>query len=72
MADIIITHGVIIAIDPKRRIIEDGAIAIQADRIIDIDSTDRVLARHQAPVIIDAHRKAVMPVFVDWNLTEDR
>jgi len=33
-------------------IIEDGAVAIEADRIIDIDSTDRVLARHQAPVII--------------------
>jgi cytosine/adenosine deaminase-related metal-dependent hydrolase len=33
MADIIITHGVIIAIDPERRIIEDGAVAIQTDRI---------------------------------------
>ena len=65
MADIIITHGVIIAIDPERRIIEDGAIAVEADRIIDIGTSDEVMCRHQAPVVIEAHRKAVMPGFVD-------
>ena len=65
MADIIIAHGVIITIDPQRRIINDGAIAIEADRIIDIGTSVEIMARHQAATIIEADRKAVMPGFVD-------
>ena len=65
MADIIIAQGVIITIDPERRIITDGAIAIEADRIVDIGTSDEIMARHQAPTIIEADRKAVMPGFID-------
>ncbi len=65
MADIIINHGVFITIDSERRIITDGAISIEADRIIDIGSSNEIMARHQAPTIIEANRKAVMPGFVD-------
>ncbi len=65
MADLIVAHGVVITVDPARRIIEDGAVVINGDRIVDIGSADDMLKRHPAREIIDARRKAVLPGLVD-------
>ena len=65
MADIIITNGIIVTMDPKRRVIEDGAVAITGDRIVAVGTTAQVMAKHQAKTIIDATRKIVMPGLVD-------
>ncbi len=67
MADLIITNGTIITVDPGRRIIEDGAIAITGDRIVDIGTTAEITSRHQAPKTIDARHKAVMPGLIDGH-----
>lgn len=67
MADIIITHGIVVTIDPQRRVIEDGAIAIEKDRIVGVGSTSEVTAAHQAPIIIDATHKIVMPGLIDGH-----
>ena len=67
MADILINHGVVITVDPDRRIIEDGALAIEKDRIIDIGTTAELAGRHQAPRIIDASGTAVMPGLIDGH-----
>ena len=34
MADTLITGGTIVTMDPNRRVIDDGAIALEADRIV--------------------------------------
>ena len=39
MADILIINGIVVTMDGTRRVIEDGAVAITADRINDIGST---------------------------------
>lgn len=67
MADIIITHGIVVTMDPQRRVIEDGAVAIEKDRIVAVGSTEEVLARHRAPTVIDASRKIVMPGLIDGH-----
>ena len=67
MADIIITHGIVVTMDPQRRVIEDGAVAIDRDRIIAVGTTDEVLATHQAPTVIDASRKIIMPGLIDGH-----
>ena len=67
MADILITHGVVIAVDPARRIIADGAVAIEKDRIVDVGTTADVSARHGAVKIIDASGKAVLPGLIDGH-----
>ena len=48
MADIIITNGIVVTIDPDRRVIENGAIAIEKDRIVAVGTTDEITAAHQA------------------------
>ena len=48
MADIIITNGIVVTMDPQRRVIENGAVAIEKDRIVAIGTTEEILAAHQA------------------------
>ena len=65
MADLIVANGIVITVDGDRRIIDDGAVAIEGDRIVDIGSTSEIAARHTAPRTIDASRKAVLPGLID-------
>lgn len=65
MADLIVAHGHVITMDDRRSIIDDGAIAIVKDRIVDIGSTADILSRHQAPEIIDATGMVVIPGLID-------
>jgi 5-methylthioadenosine/S-adenosylhomocysteine deaminase len=67
MADIIITNGIVVTMDPQRRVIENGAVAIEKDRIVAVGTTEEVLAAHQAPTMIDASRKVVMPGLIDGH-----
>ena len=60
MADIIITNGIVVTMDPQRRVIENGAVALEKDRIVAVGTTEEVLAVHQASTIIDASRKIVI------------
>lgn len=65
MADLIIANGIVITVDPERRILEDGAVAVSKDRITDVGPTRDLLARHPGARIIDAKGKAVIPGLID-------
>jgi cytosine/adenosine deaminase-related metal-dependent hydrolase len=67
MADIIITNGIVVTIDPQRRVIENGAVAIEKDRIVAVGTTEEVLAAHQGATIIDASHKIIMPGLIDGH-----
>ena len=67
MADILIVNGVVVTVDPERRVIEDGAVAIAGDRIAAVGSTAEVTAVHSAPRVIDARGKAVLPGLIDGH-----
>jgi len=65
MADILIRNGTVIAIDDQRRIIPDGAVAIEGDRIVAVGTAEEVARSHPARETIDAKGMAIMPGFVD-------
>ena len=67
MADILITNGIVIAIDKDRRIIPDGAVAITGDRITEVGPTAELAARHQAATVIDARGMVVLPGLIDGH-----
>jgi 5-methylthioadenosine/S-adenosylhomocysteine deaminase len=67
MADIIIISGLVVTMDPQRQVIENGAVAIEKDRIVAVGTTEEVLAAHQAPTMIDASHKIVMPGLIDGH-----
>jgi cytosine/adenosine deaminase-related metal-dependent hydrolase len=66
-ADIIIKNGVLIPVDPERRILHDGAVAILKDRIVAVGPTDEVTQAYEAGTVIDASGKAILPGLIDGH-----
>ncbi len=67
MTDILITNATIVTMDPERRVIENGAIAIAGDRIAEIGATDELAARHDAARVIDGRDMVAMPGLIDCH-----
>jgi 5-methylthioadenosine/S-adenosylhomocysteine deaminase len=67
MADILITHGTVITMDPARRVIDDGAVAVVGARIVAVGNAAEILARFRSRQTIDATRKVVMPGLIDGH-----
>ncbi|MBA4070763.1 MAG: hypothetical protein C0497_02860 [Gemmatimonas sp.] len=53
--------------DSTRRVLEDGTVAIQGDRIIAVGSAREMAARFTSRETINAHRKVVMPGLIDGH-----
>jgi 5-methylthioadenosine/S-adenosylhomocysteine deaminase len=65
--DILVQNGLIVTIDERQPVIEDGAVAINAGRIVAVGPTAEVAGQYRAKKVLDARRKAVMPGFVDTH-----
>lgn len=61
LTKIIIQHGLIITMDKNRTIVKDGAIAIDGDRIVGVDTTEKIKQIFKAEEVIDASGKIVLP-----------
>ncbi|WP_244314373.1 amidohydrolase family protein [Pannonibacter tanglangensis] len=64
-ADLILTGGWVIPMDPARQIIENGAVAIKDGRILAVGPAADIAATWTAERIIDTAGKAVLPGFID-------
>jgi len=65
MIDLLVTGGTVITVDPARRVIENGAVAIKGDRIVEVGPADQFAGRGAAARTIDACGKAVIPGLID-------
>jgi 5-methylthioadenosine/S-adenosylhomocysteine deaminase len=65
----LIAHGTVLTMNDADDVIEDGAVLIEGDRIVDVGRYDDVSARHDLAgvEVLDAHRQAVMPGLVDLH-----
>jgi 5-methylthioadenosine/S-adenosylhomocysteine deaminase len=68
MIDILIRHATVVTVDSKRRVLEDGAIAIKADRIVAVGADSEVCAVHgDAAQIIDGRHMTAIPGLIDCH-----
>ena len=67
MVDILIKGGTVITMDTGRRVITDGAVAIERDRILDLGETVDLEEKYTADRVVDASRKVVMPGLIDGH-----
>ena len=67
-ADTLITHAILITMDAQRRVIADGALAIQGDRIVAVGKTAEILPSIEAAEIIDARRFVITPGFINGHV----
>ena len=66
---ILIMHGSVLTMDDADQLIEDGAVLIEGDRIVDVGTVEEVTARNDVGGVrvIDATDKAVLPGLVDLH-----
>ncbi len=67
MVEILVSGGTVITMDPGRRVIKEGAVAIEGNRIVDVGSTKDLEAKHGADRVIDASQKIVLPGLFDGH-----
>ena len=65
--DLLVENGTVITVDGARRVINDGAVAVLADRIVAVGKTSDLKARFSPKKTINAYRKAVLPGLIDGH-----
>lgn len=66
-ADILIEHGLVVTMDPARRMISDGAVAIRGERVVEVGKTADVASRYDAGQRVDASDCLVTPGLIDGH-----
>ena len=65
--DLIVTARYVVTMDSSRRVIEQGAIAIQGTNIIDVGTTANITKRHTARQRIDRPRAILAPGLINTH-----
>ena len=65
---ILIRNGIVITLDDRERIFEDGAILIEDDRIVAVGATEKVGKETKPDTLIDARKRVVLPGFINTHL----
>ncbi|MCC7106282.1 MAG: hypothetical protein IT307_14165, partial [Chloroflexi bacterium] len=65
MADVLIDGATIITVDGQRRVLENGAVAVEDGRIVAVGPANEVRAAHRAETVLDGTDRVVMPGLVD-------
>ena len=66
-ADLLITSGTVVTMDPARRVLEDGAVAVRGDTIIAVGARAELEARFDAARRVDASGKIVLPGLINGH-----
>ncbi|HEV2860685.1 MAG TPA: amidohydrolase [Pyrinomonadaceae bacterium] len=65
--DLIVSGGTVVTMDEGRRVIEDGAVAVRAGRIVAVGRRAEIVRRFSAPQVVDAAGRAVIPGLVNGH-----
>ena len=65
--DILIKNGYIVTVDKERRVIEDGAVVVERDKIVEIGKTPDIIGKYSAEKVIDARGTMVLPGLVNTH-----
>ena len=66
-ADILVVGATVVTMDKSRRVIENGAVAIKADKIIAIGTRAEITRRYRSTRTIDATGKAIIPGLINTH-----
>jgi 5-methylthioadenosine/S-adenosylhomocysteine deaminase len=65
--DLIVSGGTVVTMDASRRVIEDGAVAVEGGRIVAVGKRGDITRRYVAGEVIDARGRAVIPGLVNGH-----
>ncbi|WP_409178840.1 amidohydrolase family protein [Brevibacillus fortis] len=65
MIDLLLVNGVVITMDKDRRVLQDGAVAIDKGRILEVGDTQLLKDKYPAQKVVDCAHHCILPGFVD-------
>src|SRR5467141_3888694 len=65
--DMLVAGGTVVTMNAERRIIEDGAVAVNGDTIVAVESRANIEAKYAAAQSINAAGKLVLPGFINGH-----
>jgi 5-methylthioadenosine/S-adenosylhomocysteine deaminase len=65
--DLIVSGGTVVTMDASRRVIEDGAVAVEGGRIVAVGGRAEIARRYAPRDVIDARGRAVIPGLVNGH-----
>src|SRR5215212_526576 len=63
--DLLLAGGTVVTVDEQRRILDDGAVAVDGGRIVAVGPAAEIAAQYQAAETIDCRGKLVLPGLID-------
>ncbi|MCI0526552.1 MAG: amidohydrolase family protein, partial [Nitrospira sp.] len=63
-----IENGLILALDAERRIIQNGSIALEGNKIVGVGKPEEIRKKFQTDRVLDAKGKVITPGFVDAHV----
>ena len=66
--DLLISNGTVVTVDPERRVIRNGALAIDKDRIVDVGKAADLKRKYAASRSYDAADKLIMPGLINAHI----
>jgi 5-methylthioadenosine/S-adenosylhomocysteine deaminase len=65
--DLIVSGGTVVTMDATRRVIEDGAVAVEGGRIVAVGKRADIVRRYAAREVVDARGRAVIPGLINGH-----
>ena len=66
-ADLLVSGGWLITVDPERRVFRDGAVAVRDGKIVEVGQATELAGRYDADRTIDTSGRVVTPGFVNCH-----
>ncbi|WP_102108968.1 amidohydrolase family protein [Oceaniglobus roseus] len=64
-ADTLLTGGTVVTMDPARRVIDNGAVAVKDGRIVAVGAAEEVARQVEAAEVVDCRGQIIIPGLVD-------
>lgn len=66
-ADLLLDNGLVVTMDPERRVLDETSVAIRDGRIVEVGPAVLIRNSYSAARIVDCSRKAILPGLVDLH-----
>ncbi|MFQ5695312.1 MAG: hypothetical protein ACE5HB_04925 [Terriglobia bacterium] len=63
--DLLVTGGTVVTMDPERRVLETGAVAMRGERIVAVGPAEELENRYRAARRLDASGQLVLPGLIN-------
>ncbi len=61
MTPLLLTGATVVTVDRDRRVLHDGAVLVDGDRIADVGATSELVDRHRSVEVIDCSARVIIP-----------